>query len=330
MRYTFIILVPLVMFVLWGCQNGSDPVETDQRIADQQAILANIGEIEASDTADYFYADLNEESEDMFITPANGLMAKPIVPMKFGRIGLRPVVRDIRVEFTSDTTARVLFYKVLRGKFVVLTMDTSYVFQHIDRKMGHKFTRLAYFVKRGNSDESLRARWRLAATSVVEGKSLGLTDSTRVKTSLTIEKVEIQNEGNTIEIVDPLTFVQKRNDLLTLVPGTEVTVTVYVRNDAPDQIQVPAGEGTELVRLHFGRHPNWRQYEMYGIRYLRWTGQGDNGTNIYEGTWTVGSRSRINHAVVDVIDNGCIFDDDTQAYPYNSVTWGIPYRVKPM
>jgi len=330
MRYAIIILLPLVMFVLWGCQNGSDPAETDQRIADQQAILADIADIEASDTADYFYADLNEESEDMFVSPANGLMAKPIVPVKFGRIGLRPVVRDIRVEFTSDTTARVFFYKILSGKFVVLTMDTSYVFQHIDRKMGHKFTRLAYFVKRGNSGESLRSRWRLAATSVVEGKSLGVTDSTRVETSLTIEKVEIQSQDSTVEIVDPLTFVQRRNKVLTFVPGTEVTVTVYVRNDAPDKIQVPAGEGTELVRLHVGRHRYWRQHDMYGIAVMRWTGRGDNGINIYQGTWTVGPRFRINHAVVDVIGNGCIFDDDTQAYPYNSVTWGIPYRVKPM
>ena len=103
-----------------------------------------------------------------------------------------------------------------------------------------------------------------------------------------------------------------------------------MQNDALNKIQVPAGQGTELVRLHFGRHRYWRQHDMYGIRYMHWTGESTNGANIYEGEWTVGPHFRINHAVIDVIDNGCIFDDDINAYPYNSVTWGMPYRVNPM
>ncbi len=330
MRNTSFLVIPLLMLVLWGCENTGDPADTNSRIADEQAILANIQEIEASDTADYFYSDLNEEAEDVFIEPENNFLAKPVVPLKFGRIGLRPIVRDVRVEFTSDTTARVVFYKVLHGKFMVLTMDTSYVLERIDRKMGHKFKRIAYFVKRGDDRETLRTRWRLVATSVVEGQSLGLVDTTRVETTMEIQKMIVENEGNIVEIDDPLNFIQRRGNIITLAPGTEVQVTVHVRNDAQNKIQVPAGEGTELVRLHFGRHRHWRQRDMYGMRYLRWIGQEQDGVNIYQGSWIVGARFRINHAVIDVIDNGCIFDDDIQAYPYNSVTWGIPYRVKPM
>jgi len=328
MRTIFSLIILLMLITLLGCENSGDPVAANSRSADEQAILSNITEIEASDTADYFYADLNEESEDMFMQPGADFLAKPVVPLKFGRIGLRPILRDIRVEFTSDTTARVVFYKILHGKFMVVTMDTSYVFQRIDRKMGHKFKRIAYFAKRGNNGESLRSRWRMVATSIVEGQSLGVVDSSRVETTLEIRKLIIENEGNTLEIDDPLNFIQRKGDLITLTPGSEVIVTAYVKNDAADKIRVPAGEGTELVRLHFGRHRHWREHDMHGIRHLRWTSQTGDGINIYQGSWTVGPRFRINHAVIDVIDNGTIFNDDTNTYPYNSVTWGLPYKVK--
>jgi hypothetical protein len=196
--------------------------------------------------------------------------------------------------------------------------------------MGHTFKRIAYFAKRGDEGESLRSRWRMLATSVVDGKSLGLVDSMRVRTTLQIQKLIVENEGKTVEIDDPMSFIQRRGDLLTLTPGTEVQVTVQVKNDSENQLQVPAGKGTELVRLHFGRHRHWREHDMYGIRHLHWVGQTPEGSNIYQGSWTVGPRFRVNHAVIDVIDNGSIFNNDTETYPYNSVTWGFPYKVKAM
>jgi hypothetical protein len=60
---------------------------------------------------------------------------------------------------------------------------------------------------------------------------------------------------------------------------------------------------------------------------MQWIGE-DNGQNVYQGTWVVRDRFRVHHAVIDVIDNGSIFDDDVNLYPYNSVTWSTPYLVR--
>jgi len=329
MRY-ICVSIALVLLLIWSCENAGEPVEIDSRAADEQAILSIINEIEDSDTADYFYADLDEETEDQFIEPEYEFLAKPVIPLKYGRVGLRPLVRDIRVEFTSDTSARVVFFKVLHGRFRVVTMDSSYMLQRIERKMGHKFHRIAYFVKRGAENESLRRRWHMVATSVVDGKSLGVVDSTRIQTTLHILKLSVEYADTILVIEDPLNFIQRPGSILTLPTGSEVRVTAHVRNDAQNKIRIPTGKGSELVRLHFGRHRNWRSVDMYGIRYMKWIGQTADGVNIYQGNWTVKAHFRINHAVIDVIDNGCIFNDDIQTYPYNSVTWGMPYRIKPM
>jgi len=79
------------------------------------------------------------------------------------------------------------------------------------------------------------------------------------------------------------------------------------------------------VRLHFARH---RRLRLHGVRYFQWV-RGEGNVNVYEGTWTVGQHFRVNHAVIDVIDNGCLFDDEVDTYPYNSATWGTPYKVIP-
>jgi hypothetical protein len=53
----------------------------------------------------------------------------------------------------------------------------------------------------------------------------------------------------------------------------------------------------------------------------------EEGMNVYEGNWVVGQWPGIHHAVIDIIDNGTIFDDDINTYPYNSTTWSTPYKV---
>jgi hypothetical protein len=58
-----------------------------------------------------------------------------------------------------------------------------------------------------------------------------------------------------------------------------------------------------------------------------YAGQDDEGNNVYKGQWTIGQWPGVHHAAIDVIDNGTIFDDDINTYPYNSTTWSTPYKV---
>ena len=322
MRYILIITLGITMLALWGCQKSTSPVENEN---DEEVIKDLIAEIESDDNEDYFYSSLNDESEDSFFDqPENGF-AKPIVPVRFGRIGLRPIVRDVRVVRTSDTTATALFSKILRGHFVVVTLDSEFVVRRIVRPMGHSFQRVAHFAKRGNSNMRLRDRWKLVDFSMVDGKSLGIVDTNLVRTTLNIVKMEVEGDS-LVEITDPLEYFQTKKNLFTFEQGTDVTVTVYVENSSPEAFEVPQGAGTEFVRLHFARH---RRLRHHGVRYLQWIRK-DGNVNVYQGSWTIGPRLRIHHAAIDVIDNGVIFDDDTSKYPYNSVTWSTPYRIKPL
>ncbi len=327
MKNLIIIISTVLLVGIWGCsENSTEPTNASQ---DEQAIMAVIQDIESSDSEDYFYANLDEEDEAEFATEED-MLQKPIIPVRFGRIGLRPIIKDVRIVMTSDTTATAMFTKVLRGHFVIGTMDSAYNWMRIHKKMGHEFKRIAHFVKRGNDGEELRRRWRLKEFSMVLGQSLGIVDSNLVRNTVNIEKLIVETD-TTIVIEDPLSFMQTRKNVMSYSPGTEVTVTVYVENTSDNAIQVPAGQGTELVRLHFARHRKWRNtgYYRHGIRHMKWIGE-ENGMNIYQGSWTVKDRFRIHHAVIDVIDNGTIFDDDVNLYPYNSVTWGTPYLVKPL
>ena len=83
-------------------------------------------------------------------------------------------------------------------------------------------------------------------------------------------------------------------------------------------------EQTELVRLHHARN---RFRKLHKINMLQYVGKDDNGDNVYEGNWIVGEWRGVYHAVIDVIDNGTIFDDDINTYPYNSTTWSTPYKI---
>ncbi len=326
MNRILVILTGMLLVGIWGCSNNSTDPNT--AAGDEQAIMAVIEEVENSDTEDYFYSNIDEEDESEFSTD-DGMLQKPIIPLKFGRIGLRPIIKDIRIVMTSDTTATAMFSKILRGKFVIGTMDTDYNWVRINKKMGHEFKRIAHFVKRGSEGEDLKKRWKMKEFSMVLGQSLGVVDSNLVRNTVNISKLVVETD-TTIEIDDPLTFMQTKQNVFAFTPGTEVTITVYVENNSENAIQVPAGKGTELVRLHFARHRKWRNanYYKHGMRHLKWIAE-ENGMNVYQGTWTVKDHFRIHHAVIDVIDNGTIFDDDVDMYPYNSVTWSTPYQVKP-
>jgi len=224
-----------------------------------------------------------------------------------------------------------LFRKIMRGRFVILAADTSdsdtaQVYR-VKKKLAHEFQRVAHFVKR--EGETLRERWRLFEFSMVFGQSLDRDDSTTVKTDITIVKLLVEpSEGDTVEITDPLSFFQTKRSVFAYTPGTEVKLTVHVNNETNNPLYFPLGtQSTELVRLHHTRH---RKHRFHGIKPFTYVGQDADGNNIYEGSWVIGNRFGVHHAVIDVIDNGTIHDDDEETYPYSSTTWSSPYKVKMM
>jgi hypothetical protein len=151
------------------------------------------------------------------------------------------------------------------------------------------------------------------------------TESERLHTTLHINKIIVEANNEIVEITDPLEYFQSRKSVFTFNNGTKVNVKVYVSNDTQNPVFVPIGtDQTEIVRLHHARH---RIRRYHKIKYFRYLGK-EEGMNVYQGNWTVGQWPGVHHAVIDVIDNGTIFDDDVTTYPYNATTWSTPYKVK--
>lgn len=317
---TIKLITILALFtIIWGC---SDQGPTESATTAEQEILAEIAAIENSADEDYFYSNLDDETEENFFKSGDTFLDKPIVPLRFGRIGLRPIIKNIQIFFTSDTTADAYFYKVLRGNFVSLVADTSdedtvSIYRTV-RPMGHEFQRTVHFVKKDG-------RWRMKEFSLALGNSLGVTDTERVSTTLEIVKMIVSTDGESIEITDPLNFFQTRQNVFAFNMGSEVGVVVHVKNSTTYPVYFPKDtEQTEIVRLHHTRH-RWRR--LHGIKKMAYMGKDEDGNNVYQGSWFIGQWPGIHHAAIDVIDNGTIFDDDTNTYPYNSTTWSTPYRV---
>jgi len=320
MKNLAVILIMTALAMMWGCNQDSP---SESVLSDEQMIEQAIVEIETDESEDFFYADVDEESEENFIDATDGFLAKPIIPLRFGRVRLHPVVKDIHIVFNTDSTATVSFRKVLRGKFVSLVgekseLDTLKIYRTV-RPMGHEIQRIAHFVK-------VDGRWRMKDVSMALGNSLGAVESESdlVHTTIQITKIVVKANDEEIEITDPLTYFQSRKSVFAFENGTEVSVKVYVNNDTENPVYVPAGTNqTEFVRLHHARHRVRRHHK---IKYFRYLGQ-EEGMNVYKGNWTIGEWPGVHHAVIDVIDNGTIFDDDINTYPYNSTTWSTPYKV---
>ena len=318
------------LFIVWGCNTNQSPT-SDERTLDEAALENLVTDIESSEEEDYFYSSLDDEAEDGFFTTGDSdptTLTKSIVPLRFGRIA-RPLIREIRIIFDTDTTATVMFRKEMRGIFRILAADTTgqdtALVYRVNKRLGHEFQRIAHFAKRGTNTD-VRRGWKLVDFSMVEGNSYDFNDSTYVNPEISIVKMIVQTDSVDITVTDPLSFFQTKRSVFNFTPGTNVTVTVHVDNNTPNPILFPDGtDATELVRLHHARH---RKFRFHGVKLFTWIGQDGDLNNIYQGTWTIGTRFGVHHAVIDVIDNGTIRDDDEAAYPYRSVTWGTPYLVK--
>jgi hypothetical protein len=326
MRLLTSIIIGLGLLALWGCSEDA----LEPTLSDEDAIEQIIEAIEESDEENYFYSNLDDENENALFKPLGDYLLKPIYPIRFGRIGSRPIIRNIFIDFPTENTATVTFEKVLQGYFVILSAYTPeenpVEIYRVNKPMVHEFQRIAHFEKIGDENDRPRDRWKLVDFSMAVGRSIEDNESSVAEEALDITYLKIEYDGNVIEIENPLEYLQNRENLFTFERGTEVKLTVHVKNELPsdEKVMAPNSDATELVRLHFARH---RFRRLHGIRRFDFNGTVGENLNEYVGTWTVGDWVRIHHAAIDVINNGTILDDDVDRYPYRSVTWSTPYRV---
>jgi len=154
---------------------------------------------------------------------------------------------------------------------------------------------------------------------------MGLGNS-RPAPTVEIHQIDIStSSGDFYSFTEPLrTIFSIPDDLPVVAQGEVVTVQVLVSNNSNNPVIDPETGATETLLLHFGLnrlHRARKQFEYMGV-------DPNTGYNLFKGVWTVHEPAfRPFHAVVDAIDNGTIYDEDELTYPYNSMTWGFPYRV---
>ncbi len=321
------------MMIATSCQqNGNDgfnAVEDDEMVVQELAT--------GEDEEILFDAAIDDGSEENIVNgfgssgSSLGKVSAPIdTVLNFGRRfdrHPRRIVKDIRR--IGQDTIFVSLSRLFRGVFVIVekgqdTTGTRPIIIH-RKRMAHVVKRNAIYVKR-DSDRDTDAitdrphrRWKLASVSMGAGHSVP-------EPSIRFNELTITSSGGVnITITEPLdTFFDTRDDLPTFVPGEEVTVQVKLTNSTLNPVD-PFGTGaTETLLLHHGANR-----DHHGRKFFDYVGTDPvTGDQIYEGTWTVEQApGHVYHAVVDAIDNGTIYDNDASTFPYNSTTWGTPYRV---
>ncbi|GAB4332346.1 MAG: hypothetical protein Kow0037_09740 [Calditrichia bacterium] len=337
-KQVFITLIALLAFLLAaGCEKDAGSPLSDEQLEIDGRMELLTDDNTSDESADYLVDwGIDDGSEDNmydgFSTFSPDItFSKVMSPIqnvvRFGRKINKRNRRQIQIINTGNDTIYYSIKRQLVGRFVIfenLGNDTAQVDTiAIHRKdLQHIVQRKAVFVKRQPNDEAFknpRKRWKLAAVSIGFGES----HPTR---TVNLEKVMIlTSNGDSLSFSDPLnTMLRIPEDIPKFLPGESVTIRVLVSNSSGNLVPNPETGATETVLLHFGvnrHHRARKRFEFKGT-------DPATGYNIYEGTWVVHEPvNRAFHAVVDVIDNGTIYDTDQTTYPYNSVTWGCPYRV---
>ncbi len=331
----FLTILSFGLFLMTGCEKNTTSVTND--LPDDQALSLELSKDDGSTLSDYLVdwgIDDGDEDNmyDGFSTFSPSISFPKIMSpinnvVRFGRkIFHRYPRRIVLVRVAPDT---ILFNieRVLDGRFFIFekiggdsTQPDTIV---IHRKpLRHTVSRSAIFVRRtpavAANEVGFRS-WKLDKITLSKGYS-------RPVHTVEIHKITITtSSGDTTTFVNPLhTFLNIPEDIPTFVRGDSVTITALVSNSSDSLVYNPVTGATETVLLHYGispRHHARRRFQFKGVDPI-------TGYNIYEGSWKIHEpANRPFHAVVDVIDNGTIYDDDAQAYPYNSTTWGCPYRV---
>lgn len=328
------ILFILLVFGLWlnSCDKNATTLQSDE---------AEIQELIESDYEEYFDDDvdfvdaLDEYSEDDFTAPNDGLnkIVTPIEPssvIKFGRFIRRDYGNDFpRRIFVviEDDTAFVKVSRTLGGQFVTLEKleqvgDTVTIVRH-KKELYHYVEKKAVFVRRSVPDSAeARGAWKLIALSGASGKSRPFENNT-----LEIKKVTLTNltTGEEFSFTDPLGILKRVPQELPIFHRGDMVKIQVVVNNVADTLVTLADGSTETVQIHLGIRPKLKRVK----KLARFVGKTDEGYNIYEYTWNViGIAQKPHHFVVDVINNGTIYDSDEDTFPYNSTTWSFPYMVQ--
>lgn len=343
MKKLFISLIGLAigLFLIAGCEKNSTPTSneysnlTDEELVEQS--LLNEDDPDFAEVQDYLVDwGIDDGSEDNmydgFSTFSPGsFLPKVMNPIdnviRFGRKINRRAPRTVLIRRISEDSILVNLERVLVGRFFIFQMldsgstppDTVVIHT---KPLTHRVMRKSIFVRRSSNDELARfprRRWKLAAVSLGNGMS-------RPEPTVEIHELNIESSGGTsLTFTNPLeTMLSIPGDLPTFAQGEIVTVVALVSNSSSNPVFNPTTGATETVLLHFGLnrfHHARKRFQYMGV-------DPATGYSIYEGEWTIHEpANRPFHAVVDVIDNGTIYDDDVETYPYNSATWGCPYRV---
>lgn len=308
--------------VFMGCEKNATTVLDEE---------AELEELVLDEENDYLFDwGIDDGSEDNLFSlnfRVSGVEGynKPQAPIenvvRFGRIIQQRYPRTIIYRRTDRDSARLFYERVLEGRFVIMSRigsdsrnaDSMVIYR---KPLRHLVRRKAVFVRRAENQRGRRG-WKLTAISLGQGNS--------PQTTIRIQKlVVINTTGDSLVFTDPLnTLMQIPQGIPHFSRGEEVTVQVYLTNHTRNPVYHPDTGASETVILHYRR-----SRRKHGRKLFTFMGTNEDGVNVYQGTWTVQEAPRVYHVIVDVIDNGTIFDSDPELYPYNSVTWSCPYIVE--
>jgi hypothetical protein len=335
-----LIIIALGLFLIIGCEKDTTPTSSDySNLTDQELVeqsLLNENDPEFEEIQEYLVDwGIDDGSEanmyNGFSTFSGGTSLPKILSpienvIRFGRKINQRFPRKMVYRRISEDSIAVNVERVLVGRFYIFgKLDSSSVgtdsFKIYTKPLTHRVRRNTIFIRRTNDEiiQHPRRRWRLAAISLGDGISQPVP-------TVEIHQLTVESSGGTsLVFIDPLgTMLSIPDDLPTFTQGEEVTITTLVSNSSANPVINATTGATETVLLHFGFsriHRARKQFQYMGV-------DPSTGYHIYQGQWTVHEPAcGAFHAVVDVIDNGTIYDDDAEMYPYNSATWGCPYRV---
>ena len=279
--------VALVLQGCFGSSSDSNPAATsDDSAAEEEAIGSVVFE-EDSDLADPDVMWFDEGD----ISPSS-LATAPINTMGWRRELLS---LDKTIEITIENpqgeipTADVTVTAEASGLLHLWACGDSMLVRYA-KDFEDTGVRSLYFER--VRDRGPRHRgWKLMALSGVLIESPGTTRS--------IHSIRVQADG-VDETITGVTELIRRGDVMKLPAGSEVTVTV------------DTGDATDQVFLHL-RHFR-RRLEL-----------ASNGDGTFTGVYVTERRSGPRHAVIDVLSEATLFDDEA---PYDNLAWGYPYVVE--
>ncbi len=239
---------------------------------------------------DFLSIELRDDEESGAVPTSlgdGGAIAEAITPLRFGRrITSRTSHRE--VELTSDSTATVTITMELVGTLHILGATAGDTTRY-EKPFTDHATRYLYMAKR-QRNPAQNGRWHMVGLS---GTLIESANGT-----VEIKSVKFSSASGEWTISDPLSRIMREN-IPTLKPGEEVTVTVTTAN-TNDAVFAHA-----FPRLH-------HRLPMEG-----------NGAGSYSFTWTP-RHPGLHHLTVDAMSHNTLFDS---AEAYNSMGWGFSYAV---